>query len=104
MVLDLIAQLDREHTERHKIEAMLRELLDARRNRRSEQLSADQLALFAAAWEARQAAEEKPAEGPKDQDNDIPSQTQTQRLRRRRTVAAGSRWRGIWSANASCMI
>jgi hypothetical protein len=37
MVLDLIAQLDRESAERHKIEGMLRELLDARRNRRSEQ-------------------------------------------------------------------
>src|SRR2546429_3897770 len=55
MVLDLIAQLDREHTERHKIEALLRELLDARRNRKSEQLSTDQLALFEAAWQARQA-------------------------------------------------
>ena len=37
MVLDLMAQLDRESAERHKIEAMLRELLDARRNRKSEQ-------------------------------------------------------------------
>lgn len=71
MVLDLVAQLDRESAERHKIEAMLRELLDARRNRKSEQLSVDQLALFAAAWEARQAAEEsKPTEDPKDPDND----------------------------------
>ena len=49
MVLDLIAQLDREYTERNKIESLLRELLDAKRNRKSEQLSADQLALFAAA-------------------------------------------------------
>jgi transposase len=55
MVLDLMAQLDREFTERSKIEALLRELLDARRNRKSEQLSTDQLALFAAAWESRQA-------------------------------------------------
>ena len=55
MVLDLMAQLDREFTERSKIEALLRELLDARRNRKSEQLSVDQLALFAAAWESRQA-------------------------------------------------
>jgi transposase len=55
MVLDLMAQLDREFTERHKIEALLRELLEAKRNRKSEQLSADQLALFAAAWQARQA-------------------------------------------------
>ena len=54
MVLDLMTQLDREFTERHKIEALLRELLDARRNRKSEQLTTDQLALFAAAWEARQ--------------------------------------------------
>ena len=65
MVLDLMAQLDHESAERRKIEAMLRELLDARRNRKSEQLSADQLALFAEAWQARQAAEaSKPAEGP----------------------------------------
>lgn len=55
MVLELMAQLDREFTERNKIEALLRELLDARRNRKSEQLSADQLALFAAAWQAQQA-------------------------------------------------
>jgi transposase len=58
MVLDLMAQLDREFSERGKIEALLRELLDAKRNRKSEQLSTDQLALFAAAWQARQAAQE----------------------------------------------
>jgi len=58
MVLDLITQLDREFSERNKIESLLRELLDAKRNRKSEQLSADQLALFAAAWQARQAATE----------------------------------------------
>jgi transposase len=70
MVLDLIAQLDREFTERSKIEALLRELLDAKRNRRSEQLSADQLALFAAAWQARQAEAE--ALKPNDSDDDDP--------------------------------
>jgi hypothetical protein len=47
MVLDLMAQLDREFTERGKIESLLRKLLDAKRSRKSEQLSADQLALFA---------------------------------------------------------
>ncbi len=56
MVLDLMAQLDRESAERSKIQNLLRELLDAKRTRKSEQLSQDQLALFAAAWEARQAA------------------------------------------------
>src|SRR5437867_8363726 len=58
MVLDLMTQLDKEFSERNKIESLLRELLDAKRNRKSEQLSADQLALFAAAWQARQAEAE----------------------------------------------
>jgi transposase len=61
MVLDLMAQLDRESAERAKFETLLRELLDAKRNRKSEQLSADQLALFAAAWQARQAEPEAEA-------------------------------------------
>ncbi|MGA7237221.1 MAG: IS66 family transposase [Bryobacteraceae bacterium] len=67
MVLDLIAQLDREFHERGKIESLLRELLDAKRNRRSEQLSADQLALFASGWQARQAEKQ---EETKDSDDD----------------------------------
>jgi len=71
MVLDLMAQLDRECTERNKIEALLRELLNARRNRKSEQLSSDQLALFAAAWQARQ-AEAEPTR-PNDSDDDDPN-------------------------------
>ena len=69
IVLDLIAQLDREHSERSKVESMLRELLDAKRNRKSEQLSPDQLALFAAAWEARQEAAAEPGK-PEGSDND----------------------------------
>src|ERR1035438_7941387 len=60
MVLDLMTQLDREFTERNKIETLLRELLDARRNRKSEQPSVDQLNLFAAAWQGRQAEAEMP--------------------------------------------
>jgi transposase len=68
MVLDLMAQLDRESVERTKIESLLRELLDAKRSRKSEQLSADQLALFAAAWQARQENAETPK--PDDDDDD----------------------------------
>jgi len=71
MVLDLMAQLDRECTERNKIEALLRELLNARRNRKSEQLSADQLVLFAAAWQARQ-TEAEPAK-PNGSDDEDPN-------------------------------
>jgi transposase len=70
MVLDLMAQLDREFTERNKIEALLRELLDAKRNRKSEQLSADQLALFASAWQARQVEAELPAKPDGSDDDD----------------------------------
>ena len=69
MVRDLMAQLDRESIERHKIESLLRELLDAKRNRKSEQLSADQLALFAELLQARQAPAESPAKGD-DSDDD----------------------------------
>jgi transposase len=69
MVLDLMAQLDREFTERSKIENMLRELLDARRNRKSERLSADQLALFAALWQER-AEQTEAADKPDDSSND----------------------------------
>src|ERR1700681_297012 len=74
MVLDLMSQLDREFTERNKIETLLRELLDARRSRKSEQLSADQLALFAAEWQARQAEAEASAasDGSDDNDADTP--------------------------------
>src|SRR3989440_2805976 len=73
MVLDLMAQLDRECTERNKIESLLRELLDARRNRKSEQLSTDQLALFAAAWQARQEAEAVSQPDGSDDDDDAAS-------------------------------
>jgi transposase len=72
MVLDLMAQLDREAAERSKIESLLRELLDAKRSRKSEQLSADQLALFAAAWQAREDKAEAPKPDAED-DDDIAS-------------------------------
>lgn len=74
MVLDLIAQLDRESTERSKLEAMLRELLDAKRNRKSEQLSEEQLALFAAAWKARNPEAEQ-TEAPRCKDDDDAAKT-----------------------------
>src|SRR5436309_14350482 len=72
MVLDLMSQLDREFTERSKIETLLRELLEAKRNRKSEQLSEDQMALFAAAWQARQASASasESSDNPTDEDDD----------------------------------
>ena len=70
MVLDLMAQLDREFTERGKVETLLRELLDAKRNRKSEQLSDEQLALFAALWQARQTGREATNAGDAEDDDD----------------------------------
>jgi len=70
MVLDLMGQLDREFTERYKIESLLRELLDAKRGRKSERLSEEQLALFAAAWQARNPEAESPDTTGKDDDGD----------------------------------
>jgi hypothetical protein len=52
LIRDLFARLQRSELE----QARLRELLEAKRDRQSEKLSGDQLALFAAMWEARQAA------------------------------------------------
>ena len=53
LIRDLVARLQRSELE----QARLRELLEAKRDRQSEKLSGDQLALFAAMWEARQAAQ-----------------------------------------------
>lgn len=84
MILDLMTQLDREFTERNKIESLLRELLDAKRNRKSERLSADQLALFAAAWQTRQALTEtkEPADAPDDDDDIKPATGGTDRKKK----------------------
>jgi transposase len=53
MVLDLVAQLDTEQSRRIKVERLLRQLLEARSGRKSEQISDDQLALFAAELKAQ---------------------------------------------------
>ncbi len=58
IVVDLAEQLDRAFAEQHKYQSLLRELLEAQRNRKSERLSKEQLALFGAAWQARKAEAE----------------------------------------------
>jgi transposase len=72
MVVDLAEQLDRAFAEQHKYQSLLRELLEAQRNRKSEQLSKEQLALFEAAWQARHAEEESDADDDDDRDDDLP--------------------------------
>jgi transposase len=66
IVLDLAEQLDRSITEQNKYQSLLRELLEAQQNRKSEQLSKEQLALFEAAWKA----EHDTAEESDDSDDD----------------------------------
>jgi hypothetical protein len=96
MVLDLMTQLDREFTERNKIETLLRELLDARRSRKSEQLSADQQALFAAEW---QAEAEKPAapDGSDDDDAATPWRRRVGSAEKDGRTAASSRTNAAYS-------
>jgi len=67
IVVDLAEQLDRSLAEQNKYQSLLRELLEAQRNRKSEQLSKEQLALFEAAWQARSA--EADSEAADDDDN-----------------------------------
>ena len=69
IVVDLAEQLDRSLTEQNKYQTLLRELLEAQRNRKSEQLSKEQLALFEMAWQAR-SAEDESAGGDDDLDGD----------------------------------
>ena len=61
IVVDLCEQLQHESAEKDKYRSLLRELLEAQRNRKSEQLSKEQLKLFEELWKARQPEEEEPA-------------------------------------------
>ena len=51
IVVELCDRLKHETSEKDKYRSLLRELLEAQRNRKSEQLSKEQLALFEAAWQ-----------------------------------------------------
>jgi transposase len=73
IVVDLAEQLDRAFAEQQKYQSLLRELLEAQRNRKSERLSKEQLALFEAAWQARNAEGETDADEDDDIDDDPPA-------------------------------
>jgi transposase len=61
IVVELCERLKHETSEKDKYQSLLRELLDAQRNRKSEQLSKDQLALFETLWKASDPDEEEQA-------------------------------------------
>src|SRR3954452_8354540 len=80
IVVDLAEQLDRSLAEQNKYQSLLRELLDAQRSRKSEQLSKEQLALFETLWKASESTaaeneeDSEPDTGPEPDTPEEPSQ------------------------------
>jgi len=72
IVVDLTAQLDTQHSRLRKVEGLLAQLLEARNAKRSEQLSRDQLALFAAVAKAAGVSVEAIQAEPEDHDKEPP--------------------------------
>lgn len=71
IVVELCERLQHESSEKNKYRSLLRELLEAQRNRKSEQLSKEQLALFETLWRASDSeAEEEDSEPHADQVQD----------------------------------
>jgi transposase len=73
IVVDLCERLQHESSEKNKYRSLLRELLEAQRNRKSEQLSTEQLALFEAFWKASDPEEEE-SESEAGQEQDKPEE------------------------------
>jgi len=66
IMVDLAEQLDRSLVEQNKYQSLLRELLEAQRSRKSEQLTKEQLGLFESAWQAQNS----PSQSDEDDDDD----------------------------------
>jgi hypothetical protein len=86
IIVELCEQLQHESSERDKFRSLLRELLEAQRTRKSEQLSKEQLALFESLWKASDPEDEEPEPAVEEQ-QDKPDQEQP------KSAAADSRWR-----------
>ena len=80
IVVDLCEQLRHESSEKDKYRSLLRELLDAQRNRKSEQLSKEQLALFETLWKASD-PEQEDSEPAAEQERDEPEEPQQTKKR-----------------------
>ncbi len=78
IVVELCEQLQHESSEKNKYRSLLRELLEAQRNRKSEQLSKEQLTLFETLWNAGDpddaAEDEEDSKGETEQDQDTPEE------------------------------
>jgi len=89
IVVELCERLQHESSEKNKYRSLLRELLDAQRNRKSEQLSKEQLALFDALWKASEPEviedSEEPEAGP---EHDKAEDTQAKKRSGRQPLAS----------------
>lgn len=74
IVVDLCEQLRHESSEKDKYRSLLRELLDAQRNRKSEQLSKEQLALFEALWTSSEMEAKEDSEPAAEPEQDEPQE------------------------------
>lgn len=86
MVVDLCAQLQHESSEKDKFRSLLRELLEAQRTRKSEQLSKEQLALFESLWKASDSEDEE-SDSASEEQQDKPGQQQTTKRTGRQPLA-----------------
>jgi transposase len=93
IVVDLAEQLDRSLAEQNKYQSLLRELLEAQRSRKSEQLTKEQLALFEVAWQAQNPASQSDEDDDEDdidgspQGGQRPDQTQQKKRSGRQALA-----------------
>jgi transposase len=85
IVLDLCEQLRHESSEKDKYRSLLRELLDAQRSRKSEQLSKEQLDLFEELWKASDP--EEAAEPAAEPEQDKPQEPREKKRRGRQPLA-----------------
>lgn len=87
IIVDLCAQLQQESTEKDKYRSLLRELLEAERGRKSEQLSKEQLALFEELWKASEAEDEEESEPDAEPEQDKAREPQTKKRGGRQPLA-----------------
>ena len=87
IVLELCEQLRHETAEKDKYRSLLRELLEAQRNRKSEQLSKEQLALFEALSKASAAEAEEREAAVAEEEPEPPEPSQPQKRAARQPLA-----------------
>jgi transposase len=86
IIVDLCEQLQHESSEKDKLRSLLRELLEAQRTRKSEQLSKEQLALFEELWKASD-PEQEDSEPAVEEEQDKPEQGPTKKRSGRQPLA-----------------